>query len=179
MAPERINPTDETQQRGFDVRSDVWSLGITMVEIATGRHPYDRWKTPFEQLKQVVEKPPPRLPNAGRFTQEFNDFVSICLMKDYKDRPKYMELLEHTFVRREDEQQGQTEMAEFVTQVMEYNTELEARLNNALQRLEIMDQQREGGADTPTPPAVNSPQSAAPTSPSHAAFNSDIELPKL
>lgn len=40
----------------YDIRSDVWSLGISMVEMATGKFPYNTWLTPFEQLKQVGEK---------------------------------------------------------------------------------------------------------------------------
>lgn len=37
----------------YDIRSDVWSLGISMIEMATGKFPYNTWCTPFEQLKQV------------------------------------------------------------------------------------------------------------------------------
>lgn len=51
MAPERIDPTGNIGQ--YDIRSDVWSLGISMVEMATGKFPYKTWVTPFEQLKQV------------------------------------------------------------------------------------------------------------------------------
>lgn len=74
MAPERIDPTGKhkmseliviifktllngifiTGNPGqYDIRSDVWSLGISMVEMATGKFPYNTWGTPFEQLKQV------------------------------------------------------------------------------------------------------------------------------
>lgn len=57
MAPERINP--ELNQKGYNVKSDVWSLGITMIEMAILRFPYESWGTPFQQLKQVVEEPSP------------------------------------------------------------------------------------------------------------------------
>lgn len=50
MAPERIDPLTA---RGYDVRSDVWSLGITLMEVATGRFPYPKWNSVFEQLYQV------------------------------------------------------------------------------------------------------------------------------
>lgn len=74
MAPERIDPTGWSNHNiyanifkvisltnvifignpgQYDIRSDVWSLGISMVEMATGKFPYKTWLTPFEQLKQV------------------------------------------------------------------------------------------------------------------------------
>uniref|UniRef100_A0A8C9ZRS4 mitogen-activated protein kinase kinase n=1 Tax=Sander lucioperca TaxID=283035 RepID=A0A8C9ZRS4_SANLU len=74
MAPERINP--ETNQKGYSVKSDIWSLGITMIELAILRFPYDSWGTPFQQLKQVVEEPSPQLP-ADHFSPEFVDFSSL------------------------------------------------------------------------------------------------------
>ncbi|CAD1471303.1 unnamed protein product, partial [Heterotrigona itama] len=60
MAPERIDPTGNPSQ--YDIRSDVWSLGISLVELATGKFPYESWGTPFEQLKQVVKDEAPKLP---------------------------------------------------------------------------------------------------------------------
>ncbi|CDQ99172.1 unnamed protein product [Oncorhynchus mykiss] len=74
MAPERINP--ETNQKGYNVKSDIWSLGITMIELAILRFPYDSWGTPFQQLKQVVEEPSPQLP-ADQFSPELVDFTSL------------------------------------------------------------------------------------------------------
>jgi len=53
MAPERIDPQGNPAQ--YDIRSDVWSLGISMIEMATGQYPYNKWRTPFEQLRQVSE----------------------------------------------------------------------------------------------------------------------------
>lgn len=49
--PERIDPQ---RAKGYDVRSDVWSLGITLMEVATGRFPYPKWGSVFEQLYQVI-----------------------------------------------------------------------------------------------------------------------------
>lgn len=48
--PERIDPQ---RAKGYDVRSDVWSLGITLMEVATGKFPYPKWGSVFEQLSQV------------------------------------------------------------------------------------------------------------------------------
>lgn len=97
MAPERINPARD--MKGYDIRSDIWSLGITMIELATGKFPYTQWKTPFEQLKQVVHEPSPTLPDDGPYSDEFRDFVVQCLKKDYKERPNYVSLLEHEFLK--------------------------------------------------------------------------------
>ncbi|KAF0304873.1 Dual specificity mitogen-activated protein kinase kinase 4 [Amphibalanus amphitrite] len=100
MAPERIDPT---KTRFYDVRSDVWSLGITLFELATGQFPYPRWNSVFEQLTQVVSGDPPRLAscdNGNTFTAEFVDFVNTCLEKDESRRPKYNTLLQHAFIRR-------------------------------------------------------------------------------
>ncbi|CAB3399828.1 unnamed protein product [Caenorhabditis bovis] len=95
MPPERI---DGETKSAYDVRADVWSLGITIVEIATGTHPYAQWKTPFDQLKQVVKEPPPRLPMNGQFTTDCQFFVKRCLEKNYNERPKYPELLAMPFM---------------------------------------------------------------------------------
>ncbi|XP_013395500.1 dual specificity mitogen-activated protein kinase kinase 6 [Lingula anatina] len=95
MAPERINPGKG--QKGYDIKSDVWSLGITMIEIATGKFPYAQWATPFEQLKQVVKDDPPKLPE-GAFSPGFDDFIVQCLRKDPAERPNYQKLLEHPFI---------------------------------------------------------------------------------
>ncbi|XP_066560511.1 dual specificity mitogen-activated protein kinase kinase 6 isoform X1 [Amia ocellicauda] len=113
MAPERINP--ELNQKGYNVKSDIWSLGITMIELAILRFPYDSWGTPFQQLKQVVEEPSPQLP-ADRFSQEFVDFASQCLKKNSKERPTYTELMLHPFFTSHDAKE--TDVASFVKVIL-------------------------------------------------------------
>ncbi|CAL7948680.1 dual specificity mitogen-activated protein kinase kinase 4 [Xylocopa sonorina] len=103
MAPERIDPQ---RAKGYDVRSDVWSLGITLMEIATGYFPYPKWNSVFEQLYQVVQGDPPRLSpneNGNHFTMDFVNFVNTCLIKEETQRPKYNKLLEHPFIRKAEE----------------------------------------------------------------------------
>ncbi|EOA96653.1 Dual specificity mitogen-activated protein kinase kinase 6, partial [Anas platyrhynchos] len=113
MAPERINP--ELNQKGYSVKSDIWSLGITMIELAILRFPYDSWGTPFQQLKQVVEEPSPQLP-ADKFSSEFVDFTSQCLKKNSKERPTYPELMQHPFFTLHESKE--TDVASFVKLIL-------------------------------------------------------------
>uniref|UniRef100_A0A3Q2UBC6 mitogen-activated protein kinase kinase n=1 Tax=Fundulus heteroclitus TaxID=8078 RepID=A0A3Q2UBC6_FUNHE len=113
MAPERINP--ETNQKGYNVKSDIWSLGITMIELAILRFPYDVWGTPFQQLKQVVEEPSPQLP-ADQFSPDFVDFTSQCLKKIAKERPTYTELMQHPFFTSHEAKE--TDVASFVKVIL-------------------------------------------------------------
>ncbi|EEB15530.1 cAMP-dependent protein kinase catalytic subunit, putative [Pediculus humanus corporis] len=113
MAPERIDPTGNPSN--YDIRSDVWSLGISLIELATGKFPYKSWGTPFEQLKQVVTDDPPKLPQ-GQFSNDFDDFITKCLKKKYTDRPNYEELLEHQFIITHRDKE--TDVAKFVDEIL-------------------------------------------------------------
>uniref|UniRef100_A0A182ILG5 mitogen-activated protein kinase kinase n=1 Tax=Anopheles atroparvus TaxID=41427 RepID=A0A182ILG5_ANOAO len=126
MAPERIDPT-RSRTQGYDIKSDVWSLGITMVEIATGKFPYATWRTPFEQLKQVVTDEPPRLPKLAapgseEFSADFHAFINSCLQKDYQQRANYEQLLAMDFMKRYDdgdELAETSEMAKYVCAILD------------------------------------------------------------
>ncbi|ALC48757.1 lic [Drosophila busckii] len=114
MAPERIDPQGNPAQ--YDIRSDIWSLGISMIEMATGQYPYNKWKTPFEQLRQVVTDDPPRLPK-DKFSPEFESFIAVCLQREYTARPNYEQLLQHEFIvehlRRD------TDISKFVERILD------------------------------------------------------------
>jgi len=99
MAPERINPPNPNKP-DYDIRADVWSLGITLVELATGQFPYKDCKTEFEVLTKVIQEDPPCLPPNQGFSTEFREFVHDCLLKNHKDRPKYKKLLEYPFITK-------------------------------------------------------------------------------
>jgi serine/threonine protein kinase len=70
MAPERLS------ERRYDVRSDVWSLGLSLVEICIGRFPYVGWKTVFDQLKSVVHSDPPFLNANEYYSVDLCNFVN-------------------------------------------------------------------------------------------------------
>ncbi|XP_048450752.1 dual specificity mitogen-activated protein kinase kinase 7-like, partial [Rhincodon typus] len=91
-SPERIDPPDPTKP-DYDIRADVWSLGISLVELATGQFPYKNCKTDFEVLTKVLQEDPPLLPQSMGFSMDFQSFVKDCLTKDHRKRPKYNKLL--------------------------------------------------------------------------------------
>ncbi|XP_065201502.1 dual specificity mitogen-activated protein kinase kinase 6 [Planococcus citri] len=115
MAPERIDPSGNPAN--YDIRSDVWSLGISLIELAIGRFPYDTWGTPFEQLKQVVKDDPPSLP-PNKFTSYFENFVCLCLKKDYNLRPNYQQLLNHPFCISHSHHEREL-ISSFVTEILD------------------------------------------------------------
>lgn len=100
MAPERLETTGGGSVSAYDVTSDVWSVGITLVELARGRYPYSHCRTEFEILTEIMQNPSPRLAEEEGFTPEFCNFIDLCLQKKPTDRPKYAVLLNHPFIQR-------------------------------------------------------------------------------
>lgn len=79
VQPERIDPPDP-RKPAYDIRADVWSLGITLVELATGVFPYKDCKCDFEVLSKVMQDDPPALPTDKNFSAEFQAFVKWWLV---------------------------------------------------------------------------------------------------
>ncbi|KAI0157650.1 Pkinase-domain-containing protein [Xylariaceae sp. FL1272] len=94
MSPEVIRA--ENGQNGYHNKADIWSLGITVIEMARGEPPHSD-KAPMKALFEIERQDSPRL--QGPFSKEMKDFVKQCLMKHPDERPSAKTLLSHRFVR--------------------------------------------------------------------------------
>ncbi|KAF8370031.1 hypothetical protein HHK36_009640 [Tetracentron sinense] len=113
MSPERISGST------YDYSSDIWSLGMVILECAIGRFPYIQseeeqgWPSFYELLEAIVEKPPPSAP-PDQFSPEFCSFITACsdsecdprheanncIQKDPRDRMSSLDLLSHPFIKK-------------------------------------------------------------------------------
>ncbi|XP_072378886.1 neither inactivation nor afterpotential protein C [Diabrotica undecimpunctata] len=96
MAPEIVG-VGTKKISGYNDRVDVWSLGITAIELAEGKAPYEGMN-PSRALFQIVANPPPTLRKVSTWTENFHDFIGECLVKDFEYRPCMMEIIEHPFL---------------------------------------------------------------------------------
>ena len=83
LPPERFQ-----DGRRYDIRADIWSLGITLIELATFKHPYHNR---YMSKSIIIENPPPSL--TEDFSPEMRHFMDMCLKIDPESRPKYNNLV--------------------------------------------------------------------------------------
>ncbi|XP_044119663.1 mitogen-activated protein kinase kinase kinase kinase 4 isoform X39 [Neovison vison] len=96
MAPEVI-ACDENPDATYDYRSDLWSCGITAIEMAEGAPPLCDMH-PMRALFLIPRNPPPRL-KSKKWSKKFFSFIEGCLVKNYMQRPSTEQLLKHPFIR--------------------------------------------------------------------------------
>ncbi|XP_033340929.1 serine/threonine-protein kinase msn isoform X13 [Megalopta genalis] len=96
MAPEVI-ACDENPDATYDNRSDLWSLGITALEMAESQPPLCDLH-PMRALFLIPRSPPPRL-KSKKWSKKFHSFIETVLVKDYHQRPYTEQLLKHPFIR--------------------------------------------------------------------------------
>ena len=92
MAPEVIG------ELGYDYKADIWSLGITVIEMAEGRPPHSDMH-PMRVIFVIPSRPPPTMTEPEKWSPELNDFVKKCLMKNPAERPDATTLLSHPFLK--------------------------------------------------------------------------------
>ncbi|XP_035605525.1 mitogen-activated protein kinase kinase kinase kinase 4-like isoform X5 [Oncorhynchus keta] len=96
MAPEVI-ACDENPDATYDYRSDLWSTGITAIEMAEGAPPLCDMH-PMRALFLIPRNPPPRL-KSKKWSKKFCSFIEGSLVKNYTQRPPTDQLLKHPFIR--------------------------------------------------------------------------------
>lgn len=92
MAPEVIKAS------AYNDRADIWSLGITAIELAVGQPPHSDVH-PMTAMFNIPTAPPPTLPYPEKWSKAFHSFIHVCLQKDPNRRPTAAQLLEkHPFI---------------------------------------------------------------------------------
>ncbi|XP_070365555.1 TRAF2 and NCK-interacting protein kinase isoform X16 [Equus asinus] len=96
MAPEVI-ACDENPDATYDFKSDLWSLGITAIEMAEGAPPLCDMH-PMRALFLIPRNPAPRL-KSKKWSKKFQSFIESCLVKSHSQRPATEQLMKHPFIR--------------------------------------------------------------------------------
>lgn len=87
---------DMSSPGNYGSRADVWALGITAIELGDGAAPFLDMH-PTRTMFQIVRNPPPTLYRPANWSQNYNDFISECLEKNFENRPFMVEIVEHPF----------------------------------------------------------------------------------
>ncbi|XP_038158132.1 serine/threonine-protein kinase 10 [Cyprinodon tularosa] len=139
MAPEVVM-CETMKDAPYDYKADIWSLGITLIELAQIEPPHHELN-PMRVLLKVAKSEPPTLDYPYKWSKDFNDFLKKALDKNPETRPSAAQLLEHPFVRTATSNRPLMEL------VAEANAEV----------MEEIEDNREEGEDDDTMDLIESP----------------------
>eukprot|EP01132_Coremiostelium_polycephalum_P003190 gene3190-3994_t len=111
MSPEVISPPKGST--GYDSKADIWSLGITAIEMAESKPPHFNLY-PLKVLFIIPFRNSPTLEKPENWSKEFNDFITLCLNKEADKRPTAKDLLNHPFI-----QKGKENSAEIISEMVD------------------------------------------------------------
>lgn len=94
MSPEVLEDMD-----GYDSKADIWSLGITALELAQGHPPYSEVST-MKAIVKIIEEDPPQLNKKDGWDEGLIEFINCCLKKDPTKRNTASELLKLKFIQK-------------------------------------------------------------------------------
>ncbi|XP_061110506.1 serine/threonine-protein kinase 3-like isoform X2 [Conger conger] len=132
MAPEVI------QEIGYNCVADIWSLGISSIEMAEGKPPYADIH-PMRAIFMIPTNPPPTFRKLEQWTDEFTDFVKKCLVKNPEQRPTATQLLQHSFIKQA---KPESILRDLITEAMEMKTK-----RHREQQRELMEEEEEENSD--------------------------------
>ncbi|KAJ3257274.1 Dual specificity mitogen-activated protein kinase kinase 1 [Boothiomyces macroporosus] len=130
LAPEQMEQTDNNKKS--TTKSDIWSLGLALMEVALARFPYETdWlyesdskrKSLFDILPTIKNGPVPTLPKQA-FSHDFVNFCSLCLTKDENERPPASKLLEDPFVKYQGKTPDLREWIKTLPAILRKNTKV-------------------------------------------------------
>ncbi|CAN0380557.1 unnamed protein product, partial [Discosporangium mesarthrocarpum] len=82
----------------YDSKADIWSLGITALELVNGHPPFANLH-PMRAVLLIPKSPPPQLSKDRSYSKRFHNFLEQCLQPDPRNRPSALDLLKHPFIR--------------------------------------------------------------------------------
>ncbi|CCD72335.1 mitogen-activated protein kinase kinase [Caenorhabditis elegans] len=122
MAPERLAPNGD----GYDIKSEVWSLGITMVEVANGKYPYDGFMDApiLDQVRMVVYGDPPILDSDHEVSMSMKRFIALCTIKDRNLRASFDDLKKTNIYRDYIQEEHRVTVGQFVLKMYQHRLRL-------------------------------------------------------
>lgn len=125
MAPEvaELSLTADSGERGYNAAADIWALGITAIELATGNNPYSKFP-PMKVVQLILESAPPLHALGDNCSSNFRDFVAQCLQKDPTKRPTATKLLKHAALKGLRKKAPEV-LAAFAARVEPYQTRID------------------------------------------------------